>query len=130
MASLKHKRQSLVWEQDNANFSPQTEKFPLWTGQFETQETICSLWTGQCQLLSTDWEVPTQTKACEAHRSTNPDHITQSCPTIDIQMLEAVTHAIQWLASQRDAQITHAIILTDPMNQLQKVDVVEIVYIK
>ena len=35
---------------------------------------------------------------------------------------EAVTHAIQWLASQRDAQITHAIILTDSMNLLQKVE--------
>ena len=36
--------------------------------------------------------------------------------------VEAVTHAIQWLASQRDAQITHAIILTDSMNLLQKVE--------
>ena len=35
--------------------------------------------------------------------------------------VEAVTHAILWLASQRDAQITHAIILTDSMNLLQKV---------
>ena len=35
--------------------------------------------------------------------------------------VEAVTHAIQWLASQRDAQITHAIILTDSMNLLQTV---------
>ena len=34
----------------------------------------------------------------------------------------AVTHAIQWLASQSDAQITHAIILTDSMNLLQKVE--------
>ena len=34
--------------------------------------------------------------------------------------VEAVTHAIQWLASQRDAQITHAVILTDSMNLLQK----------
>ena len=35
---------------------------------------------------------------------------------------EAVTHAIQWQASQRDARITHAIILTDSMNLLQKVE--------
>ena len=33
-----------------------------------------------------------------------------------------VTRAIQWLASQRDAQITHAIVLTDSMNLLQKVE--------
>ena len=36
--------------------------------------------------------------------------------------VEAVTYAIQWLASQRDAQITHAIILTDSMNLLQKAE--------
>ena len=35
---------------------------------------------------------------------------------------EAVTHAIQRLASERDAQITHAIIHTDSMNLLQKVE--------
>ena len=35
-----------------------------------------------------------------------------------IMEVEAVTHAIQWLASQRDARITHAIILTDSMNLL------------
>ena len=34
--------------------------------------------------------------------------------------VEVVTHAIQWLASQRDAQITHAIILTDTINLLPK----------
>ena len=35
---------------------------------------------------------------------------------------EAVTHAIQWLASQRGAQITRAIILTDSMNLTQKLE--------
>ena len=36
--------------------------------------------------------------------------------------VEAVTHAIHWLASQRDKQITHAIIRTDSMNLLHKVE--------
>ena len=36
--------------------------------------------------------------------------------------VEAVTHAIQRLASQHDARITHAVILTDSMNLLQKVE--------
>ena len=36
--------------------------------------------------------------------------------------VEAVTHAIQWVASQCDAQITHAIILTDSVKTLQKVE--------
>ena len=35
--------------------------------------------------------------------------------------LEAVTHAIQWLASQRNGQITHVIIFADSMILLQMV---------
>ena len=34
--------------------------------------------------------------------------------------VEAVTHVIQWLASQSEAQITHTIIFTDSMNLLHK----------
>ena len=45
--------------------------------------------------------------------------VTTSSLTMEV---EAVTYAIQWLASQRDAQIPHAIILTDSMNLLQKVE--------
>ena len=41
------------------------------------------------------------------------------CLTMEV---EAIPHATQWLASQHDAQITHAIILTDSMNLLQKVE--------
>ena len=36
--------------------------------------------------------------------------------------VDTVAHAIQWLASQRYAKITYAIILTDTMNLLQKVE--------
>ena len=39
-----------------------------------------------------------------------------------IMGVEAVTHAIQWLASQRHAQITHATIFTDLVNLLQKLE--------
>ena len=35
--------------------------------------------------------------------------------------VEAVTHAHRWIASRGDIQATHAIILTDSMNLLQKV---------
>ena len=42
-------------------------------------------------------------------------------PGLSIKV-EAVTRAMHWLASQHDAQITHAIILTDSMNLLQKVE--------
>ena len=48
-----------------------------------------------------------------AHRVTTSNLIIEA---------EAVTHALQWLAFQGDAQIAHAIILTDSMNPLQKVD--------
>ena len=35
--------------------------------------------------------------------------------------VEAVTHALRWIASRGDSQTTHAIILTDSMSLLQKV---------
>ena len=53
------------------------------------------------------------------HEDSGAHRVTTSSLTMEV---EAVTHAIQWLASQRDAQITHAIILTDSMNLLQKVE--------
>ena len=52
------------------------------------------------------------------HEDSGAHIVTTSSLTMDV---EAVTHAILWLASQRDAQIPHAIILTDSMNLLQKV---------
>ena len=52
-----------------------------------------------------------------AHEDSGAPRVTTSSLTMEV---EAVTHAIQWLASHRDAQITHAIILTDSMNLLQK----------
>ena len=52
------------------------------------------------------------------HQDSGSHRVTTSSLTMEV---EAVTHAIQWLASQCDALITHAIILTDSMNLLQKV---------
>ena len=52
------------------------------------------------------------------HEDSGAHRVTTSSLTMEA---ETVTHAIQWLASQRHAQITHAIILTDSMNPLQKV---------
>ena len=53
------------------------------------------------------------------HEDSGAHRGTTSSLTMEV---EAVTYAIQWLASQRDAQITRAIILTDSMNLLQKVE--------
>ena len=53
------------------------------------------------------------------HEDSGAHRVTTSILTMEA---EAVTHAIQWLASQSDAQITHAVILTDSMNLLQKVE--------
>ena len=53
------------------------------------------------------------------HEDSGAHRVTTSSLTMEV---EAVTHAIQWLASQRDARITHAVILTDSMNLLQKVE--------
>ena len=49
------------------------------------------------------------------HEDSGAHRVMISSLTMEV---EAVTHAMQWLASQRDAQITHAIILTDSMNLL------------
>ena len=49
----------------------------------------------------------------EAHR------VMTSSLTLEV---EVATHVIQWLSAQGAAQITHAIILTDSMNLLQKVE--------
>ena len=53
------------------------------------------------------------------HEDSGAHRVTISSLTMAVH---AVTHAIQWLASQRDTQITRAIILTDTINLLQKVE--------
>ena len=53
------------------------------------------------------------------HEDSGSHRVMTSSRTMEV---EAFTHAVQWIASQRDAQITHAIILTDSMNLLQKVE--------
>ena len=53
------------------------------------------------------------------HEDSGAHRVMTSSLTMEV---EAVTHGIQWLASQPDAQITHAIILTDSMNFLRKVN--------
>ena len=53
------------------------------------------------------------------HEDSGAHRVTTPCLNMEV---EVVTHAIQWLASQRDAQITHAVILTDSMNPLEKLE--------
>ena len=56
-------------------------------------------------------------------RTVHEDSVSHRVTTSSLTMeVEVVTHALQWLASQRDAQIPHAIIFTDSMNLLQKVE--------
>ena len=52
------------------------------------------------------------------HEGSGDHRIATSSLTMKV---EAVTHTIQLLASQRDAQITHAIVLTDSLRLQQKV---------
>ena len=53
------------------------------------------------------------------HEDSGAHRVTPSSLTMEV---EAVTRKIQWPASQRDAQIIYAIILTDSMNRLQKAE--------
>ena len=63
------------------------------------------------------WEFTVKQGGRTVHKDSGAHRVTTSSLTMEV---EAVTHAIQWLASQHDAQITHAIILTDSMNLPQK----------
>ena len=53
------------------------------------------------------------------HEDSGAHRATASSLTMEV---EAVTHEIQWLASNNHAQISHAIVLTCSMNLLQKVE--------
>ena len=53
------------------------------------------------------------------HEDSGAHRVTTSSLTMEV---EAVTRAIQWQASQHEAQIMHAVILTDSMNLLHKVE--------
>ena len=53
------------------------------------------------------------------HEDSGSRRVTTSSLTMEV---EAVTHAIQWLVSQRDEQITHAIILTGAISILQRME--------
>ena len=53
------------------------------------------------------------------HEDSGAHRVTTSSLTTKV---ETVTHTIQWLASQRDAQITHVTFLTDSRILLKKVE--------
>ena len=60
------------------------------------------------------WEFTVKQGGRTVHEDIGVHRVTTSSLTMEV---ETVTHAIQWLTSQRHAQITHAVILTDSMNQ-------------
>ena len=60
------------------------------------------------------WEFTVKQGGRTVHEDSGSHRVTASSLTMEV---ETVTHAIQWLASQRHAQITHAVILTDSTNQ-------------
>ena len=60
------------------------------------------------------WEFTVKQGGRTVHEDSGAHRVTTSSLTMEV---ETVTHAIQWLASQSHAQITHAVILTDSMNQ-------------
>ena len=64
------------------------------------------------------WGVHIKQGGTSVHLDSGANRVTTSSL---IREVAAVIHATQWLAFQCDAQITHAIILTDPLNLLQKV---------
>ena len=71
--------------------------------------------TDGCHVDRSDWGFTVRPDGRTVPKDSGAYRITTSTLTMEV---EAVTHAVQWLASQRDTQI---IILTDPVNLLQKV---------
>ena len=58
----------------------------------------------------------------EGGTTINDDSATCTVSTSSLTMeVEAVTHALRWIASRGDSRTTYATILTDSMNLLQKV---------
>ena len=62
------------------------------------------------------WEFTVKQGGRTVNEDIGAHRVTTSSLTMEV---ETITHAIQWLASQRHAQITHAVILTDSMNSLR-----------
>ena len=65
------------------------------------------------------WGLTVKQGGRTVHEDNGAHRVTTSSLVMEV---EAVKHAIQWLVSQCDAQITHAINLTDSMNLLLKVE--------
>ena len=74
---------------------------------------------GSVTSYQSGWGFTAKQDGRKVHEDSGAHRVTISSLTMEV---EAVTHAIQWLASQRDTQITHAIILTDSMNLLPEVE--------
>ena len=66
-----------------------------------------------------DWGFTVKQGGRTVHEDSGAHRITTSSLTMEV---EALTRAIQWLASQCDALVTQAIILTDTLNSLPKVE--------
>ena len=64
-----------------------------------------------------NWRFTVKQGGRTVHEDSGAHRVTTFSLTMEV---EAVTHAIQWLASQRHAQIKRAIIPSDSMNLLQK----------
>ena len=64
------------------------------------------------------WGFTVKQGATTIHEDSAAYMVSTSSLTMEV---EAVTHAIHWIASRGDSQTTHAIILTDSTSMLQKV---------
>ena len=81
--------------------------------------TSWSTWTAQSHGTGLVWGFTVKQGGKTVYKDSGFHRVTTSSLTMEV---EAVTHSIQWLAAQCDAQITHAIILTDSVNLLQKLE--------
>ena len=86
------------------------------------------LWLDRQRVIYTDgsvtgerpgWGFTVKQSGRTVHQDSGVHRVTTSSLTMEV---EAITHAIQWIAFHHDVQITQSIILTDTVNLLLKVE--------
>ena len=84
-----------------------------------TKETDILVYTdGSVTEAKSGWGFTVKQSGATIHE----DNASYRCKTSSLTMeVEAITHALRWLASRDDGPRTHAVILTDSMSLLQKV---------
>ena len=86
---------------------------------YATHHDACVVYTdGSVTKDQSGWGFTVKQGATTIHEDSAAYAVPTSSLTVEV---EAITHALRWIASRGDSQTARAIILTDSMSLLQKV---------